>query len=218
MARRAQKCRLLVPEVQKRVIDALRAGGTQRTACAYAGVPLSTFYDALRFGREGKAGFAEFLAEVERAEASSAVAALAAVHTAAKAGQWQAAVWLLEQQASDGRGSSEQTARTNIDTMSRQDFLRLQLSTAEAMFAHYRHQPKASIAAMQALRAVKDARDALDEELARAQTDPWEGLSEDEVRHKLREMAETMPTEHLAILADEYCERMGIPFPLRVAN
>lgn len=215
MAKPGPKSKLLQPEVQKRITDALRAGGTHRTACGYAGVPLSTFYDALARGRDGKAGYREFLAEVEKAEAASSVAALAAIHTAAKGGAWQAAVWLLEQRAEETRDNAEREQRADVETMSRADFLRLQVRTAETMFAHYRHQPKASIAAMQALRAVKEARDALDEELGKGPVDPWAGLSEEEIRHKLRAEAEDMPEPHLAVLVEVYCARVGVSFPLR---
>jgi hypothetical protein len=107
--------------------------------------------------------------------------------------------------------------RSGTDTVERVDFLREQIRTLEQMLAKYRNEPKSSIAAMQAVRAIKDARDALDEELAKSPSDPWAGLSEDEIRHRLREEAADMPEQHLAVLVEVYCERVGVRFPLRAA-
>jgi hypothetical protein len=76
------------PEVVKRIVDALSAGCTRKTAAAFAGVDESTFCRWLH-------RFADFASSVTLAEASCEVAMVATIRAAAPS-DWRAASWWLE--------------------------------------------------------------------------------------------------------------------------
>jgi len=87
----------LTPEVQERIITALRAGNYQETAARYAGISEATFYDWMARGREEPgSAFAEFLEAVEKAKSDAEVRDLYLIDQAAQTGSWQAAAWKLE--------------------------------------------------------------------------------------------------------------------------
>jgi len=87
----------LTPEVQERIITALRAGNYQETAANYAGISAATFYDWMARGREEPGSvFAEFLDAVEKAKSDAEVRDLYLIDQAAQTGSWQAAAWKLE--------------------------------------------------------------------------------------------------------------------------
>jgi hypothetical protein len=87
----------LTPEVQERIITALRAGNYQETAARYAGISEATFYDWMARGREEPGSvFAEFLEAVEKAKSDAEVRDLYLIDQAAQTGSWQAAAWKLE--------------------------------------------------------------------------------------------------------------------------
>lgn len=76
------------PEVEKRLLDALRLGSTQRLACQYAGIS----EDTLARWRGQSAEFADALT---RAQGELALTLLAKIEQAA-ARDWRAAAWKLE--------------------------------------------------------------------------------------------------------------------------
>jgi transposase len=105
----------LTPEVQKRIIDALRAGNYVETAAAYAGIGRQTLYDWLHRGaKEGKGAYHEFHEAVEKALAESEVRDVALIAKAAEA-QWQAAAWRLERRAPERWGK-----RVTVDDQQKQ--------------------------------------------------------------------------------------------------
>ena len=83
----------LTPAVQQAVCDALRAGATHRMAAEFAGVGDATMR-AWMASTDTK--FRAFQAAVKESEARGDVHSLAIIQKAAKAGQWQAAAWMLE--------------------------------------------------------------------------------------------------------------------------
>lgn len=103
-------------------------------------------------------------------------------------------------------------ARPDIERLERVDYLRSNILLLERAAAE--SQP-GTIAYIQTLRAQMDARNLLDKALEKGNKNPWDGLSDEELREKLRAESDDMPTPHLAILAEVYCERVGAPFPLR---
>jgi hypothetical protein len=76
------------PETVKKIVDALSAGCTRKTAAAFAGVDESTFCRWLH-------RFADFASSVTLAEASCEVAMVATIRAAAPS-DWRAASWWLE--------------------------------------------------------------------------------------------------------------------------
>jgi transposase len=88
----------LTPEVQARIIEALRAGNYQDTAAAYAGVSRTAFYRWMEQGAQPDAAqpYKDFRDAVEKARAESEVRNVALIQRAASDGTWQAAAWFLE--------------------------------------------------------------------------------------------------------------------------
>jgi transposase len=98
----------LTPEVQDRIVNALRAGNYVETAASLAGVGRASIYRWLDRGRSAiereEAGetlsdddqrYAEFAHEVDEARASAMARNVTLVNTAAQT-TWQAAAWWLE--------------------------------------------------------------------------------------------------------------------------
>ena len=84
----------LTPEIQQRLVEALRAGNTREAAAAYAGISRSTFYNWLERGRNPRMtkknrvfkadkGFLDFLDIVTRAENQAEVRCVAVLQKAA---------------------------------------------------------------------------------------------------------------------------------------
>jgi hypothetical protein len=59
----------LTPEVEKKIIDAIRTGNYYEAACAYAGINYTTFYRWMEKGEKAKSGkFCKFCKAVKQAE------------------------------------------------------------------------------------------------------------------------------------------------------
>lgn len=102
----------LTPEVEAEIVKALRAGAPPETACAFAGVVRSTYYDWLRQGRAAIAQangnapqiiaedpFAHFAAAVDWALAQFVVGNMTQIGLHGRAnrdGDWKALSWQLE--------------------------------------------------------------------------------------------------------------------------
>ena len=86
----------LTPEVQKRILSAIRAGNYATVAAEYAGIRERTFYAWLQRGRGQDAGiYRDFLEAVKSAEREAEVRAVAHIQSH-MAGSWQAAMTYLE--------------------------------------------------------------------------------------------------------------------------
>lgn len=98
----------MTPEVQERIVSAIRAGNYLETAAAYAGVTTQTLHswrvratkerESIASGneaRENESKFLDFLDAVERARAEAEVRTVALIQQAAP-NSWQAAAWYLE--------------------------------------------------------------------------------------------------------------------------
>lgn len=99
----------LTPEVQKRIIDAIRAGNYAAQAARSAGIGSSTFYRWMEQGatEDAPQELREFRDSVKKAEAEAEVAAVAIIRREAQNGTWQAAAWYLERKYADRWGRQD---------------------------------------------------------------------------------------------------------------
>lgn len=99
----------LEPDVQEKVVEAVKQGATFELAALYAGISYSTFNNWMKRGRseserlekprakpkEKEHVFLQFLEAVKTAEGAAAFGWLKKIEDASK-DQWQAAAWKLE--------------------------------------------------------------------------------------------------------------------------
>jgi transposase len=106
----------LTPEMQGRVIDAIRAGNYLDTAAAYAGIHRSTLHDWLKRGRSKnpEEPFASFVEAVEEAMGKAETRFVALIAEAAQT-TWTAAAWWLERRYPDRWGRRERIEHTGKD-------------------------------------------------------------------------------------------------------
>lgn len=86
----------LTRTVQARIVEALEGGNTRRAAAAAAGVDASTMRRWMKRGEDGDTDFRAFCAAVKKAESVCQKRCLDLINSAAAAGKWQAAAWVLE--------------------------------------------------------------------------------------------------------------------------
>ena len=90
----------LTPEVQTRIIDALRAGNYIEAACGYAGITTQTYWQWM--AKANQPGprmslYAEFRDAANKARADAEIRNVAIVQKVAQDGRtWQASAWWLE--------------------------------------------------------------------------------------------------------------------------
>lgn len=113
----------LTPEVQERIVGAIRGGAYNETAALFAGISESTFYKWLQKGNEAReqeiepenSEYLQFLQAIEKAQADTEIENLLVVRGAAQgkptkegvpgeAQDWKAAAWLLERKFPDRYG------------------------------------------------------------------------------------------------------------------
>ncbi len=87
------------PEVEAKIIEAIRGGNYIETAVRYAGVSLSAFY-------EWQAEFVDFAEAIKRARAEAETRNVTIIQQAART-QWQAGAWWLERSFPDRFGRRE---------------------------------------------------------------------------------------------------------------
>lgn len=97
----------LTPEIQAKIVEALRAGNYIETAAAYAGINKTTLYDWLKRGARDKSGpYHTFSNAVEKAMADAEMRDVLLIANAAKE-NWQAAAWRLERKYPDKWGRKD---------------------------------------------------------------------------------------------------------------
>ncbi len=124
----------LTPELQQDLVTVIAVGNYYTTACAYVGLPESTFYSWLKRGEEellrlvkietetGKTEkpkkteliYLEFLEAIKKAEAGAEIAAVLTVKSAFGK-NWQAAMTFLERRCSDRWRRRERHEITGAD-------------------------------------------------------------------------------------------------------
>ena len=116
----------LTPEVQDKIVSAVRAGSYLETAAAYAGIDKATLHRWLKRGARAvlvlppdpaEAAFVDFCDSLTRALAQSEVAEVTAITKASKI-DWRAAAFLLERRAPKRWGR-----RSEIEVHERADAL-----------------------------------------------------------------------------------------------
>lgn len=86
----------LTADVQKRIVDAVKAGNYVTVAARYAGISTTTFYRWCRRGGEARSGrYYEFLKAVRQAETYAEIRAVAIIQKEMQ-DNWRAAVAYLE--------------------------------------------------------------------------------------------------------------------------
>lgn len=105
----------LSPEIEERIVSAVRAGTSIAGAAAYAGIDPSTFHRWMERGdpkRTGRADgrYREFRARVEQASGEAEVRDVTVIAKAAPS-DWRAAAWRLERRRPEryGRAAVEET-------------------------------------------------------------------------------------------------------------
>lgn len=103
----------------KRAEEAMRLGLTYELCAAYIGIGRSTFFNWLKKGKAQKSGiYAQFRDAVRRGEAQGAAMSLATIAQSARAGQWQAAAWLLERRHQYIKRTAVETTETTASDRS----------------------------------------------------------------------------------------------------
>ncbi len=91
----------LTPDVEARILNAVRCGAPNRVACLAAGVGESTLYQWLEKAKSlPYSEYAEFAERLKQARHEGITARLAIIMKAARS-SWQAASWLLERDLPD---------------------------------------------------------------------------------------------------------------------
>jgi transposase len=85
----------LTPTVEKKIVDAIRAGNYAKVAAECAGISERTYDDWLQRGESGDAPFSEFARAVARASAEAEVEAVALICKAMHE-DWRAALEYLK--------------------------------------------------------------------------------------------------------------------------
>ena len=106
----------LTPELQDKIVQAIRMGNYVETAVAYAGIHKDTFYNWLQRGKDEPGSiYADFSDAVEKAKADSEVRDVALIEKAATDGSWQAAAWKLERKFPQKWGRVTRTEITGAE-------------------------------------------------------------------------------------------------------
>ncbi len=91
----------LTPDVEARILNAIRCGAPNKVACAAAGIGERTLYQWEEKARaQPDSEYAQFAQKLTRAREEGIAARLAIVMKAAKV-DWRAATWLLERDLPD---------------------------------------------------------------------------------------------------------------------
>ena len=97
----------LTPEVEKKLIDAIRIGNYYEAACAYVGIHYTTFYRWMEKGEKAKSGkYCEFCKAIKQAEAE-AEARIVALWQRNIPEDWRAAQAFLERRYPERWGKKE---------------------------------------------------------------------------------------------------------------
>ena len=97
----------LTPEIEKKILDAIRIGNYYEAACAYAGINIRTFYRWMENGEKAKSGkYCQFCHAVKQAE-GDAEARIVAQWTSKTPEDWRAAQAFLEHRYPERWGKKE---------------------------------------------------------------------------------------------------------------
>jgi hypothetical protein len=95
----------LTPEIQQKIGDGVSLGLTYALAASAAGVTYQTFNQWMKLGRDSTSGkYFEFHKHIEQRNAEGALRILQKLNEAAKAGNCQVCMWILERRFSEDFG------------------------------------------------------------------------------------------------------------------
>lgn len=108
----------LTPDVQDKIVAALRVGATYEHAALVAGISYRTFRNWMQEGEHAERGlYLQFFQAIKRAEAEASVRWLARIEQAANDGVWQAAAWKLERRFPEQWGRREHVEMQHSGTL-----------------------------------------------------------------------------------------------------
>lgn len=94
-------------DLQKVIVDSIKAGAYVETAAAFAGISKDTFYNWMRRGAKAQTGrYRQFSDAVQKAQAESEMRDVASISQASRI-HWQAAAWRLERKFPERWGRKE---------------------------------------------------------------------------------------------------------------
>jgi hypothetical protein len=96
MSGRPGRASKLTADVAEKIITVVRAGNLRETAAAAGGITTNTMRNWLRRGASGEEPYASFSEALDIAEAEVETTTVGVIEKAAKAGDWKAAAYLLE--------------------------------------------------------------------------------------------------------------------------
>ncbi len=95
----------LTPEIQQKIGDGISLGLTYSLAASAAGVTYQTFNQLMKLGRDSTSGkYFEVHKHIEQKNAEGALRILQKLNDAAKAGNCQVCMWILERRFSEDFG------------------------------------------------------------------------------------------------------------------
>lgn len=107
----------LTPELQEKILTAIRAGNYVETAAAHCGINKVTLYDWMKRGAAEESGiYREFSNAIEKAWADAEVRDVALLAKAAQE-NWQAIAWRLERRHPDRWARRERLEHSGEVTM-----------------------------------------------------------------------------------------------------
>lgn len=120
MDERRQRRGKLTPQVQQKIVEAIRAGNYVSVAAQYAGIDRSTFYRWMERGENSRSGkYRSFFLAVRQAESFAEVRAVAILQSEMKE-NWRAALSYLERKFPTRWGTSSQRHKDDPDTASQE--------------------------------------------------------------------------------------------------
>jgi transposase len=107
----------LTPEVQTRIVQAIRGGNYRDTAAAYGGVDETTLYNWMKWGEEkGEGIYFDFFRAVKEAESHAELEMVAQVRLASR-DNWAAGMTWLERKFPQKWGRHDRTEHTGDITI-----------------------------------------------------------------------------------------------------
>ena len=124
-ARKRGRKTIFTPEIQNRIVQSLLACNYVETACAFAGIGVTAFYDWLNRGARGQKPFDEFSKAVRDAQAQAEMKLIISIEKKANGrapkfdmkgkvieqaieSDWRAGAWILERKFPERWGKRDQ--------------------------------------------------------------------------------------------------------------